>query len=56
MCGKPMKGHRKWITSLAWEPMHIDPECNVLASSSKDGTVMLWSRKSNLCLLTISAH
>lgn len=21
--GEPMRGHSKWITSLAWEPIHV---------------------------------
>lgn len=21
--GEPMRGHTKWITSLAWEPIHL---------------------------------
>lgn len=21
--GKPLKGHNKWITSLAWQPLHL---------------------------------
>lgn len=21
--GEPMRGHSKWITSLAWEPIHM---------------------------------
>lgn len=56
MCGRPLKGHTKWITSLAWEPLHLNQECSILASSSKDGTVRLWSRPNNCCLLTITAH
>lgn len=56
MIGKPLKGHTKWITSVAWEPLHLNPECALVASSSKDGTVRLWSRVNNCCLLTISAH
>lgn len=40
--GKPMIGHKKWITSLAWEPFHSNPECRYLASSSKDGDIRIW--------------
>lgn len=25
--GKPMVGHKQWITSLCWEPYHSNPEC-----------------------------
>ncbi|EGO20546.1 hypothetical protein SERLADRAFT_452632 [Serpula lacrymans var. lacrymans S7.9] len=41
--GDVMKGHSKWITSLAWEPAHINSASPRLASSSKDGTVRVWS-------------
>ncbi|KAK0548871.1 ribosome assembly [Tilletia horrida] len=43
------RGHAKWITSLAWEPLHLLAERNEhlaaiprLASSSKDGTIRIW--------------
>ncbi|KAM3141596.1 hypothetical protein pb186bvf_006201 [Paramecium bursaria] len=54
--GQIMKGHTKWVTSIAWEPMHINQDCDLFASSSKDGTVRIWSRASLNCLLSISAH
>jgi len=37
--GPPLRGHKKWVTSLAFEPLHADPSCTRLASSSKDHTV-----------------
>jgi ribosome assembly protein 4 len=37
--GQPLHGHKKWVTSLAFEPLHADPSCTRLASSSKDHTV-----------------
>ncbi|TCD69074.1 hypothetical protein EIP91_008972 [Steccherinum ochraceum] len=37
--GDAMKGHSKWVTSLAWEPIHLNAANPRLASSSKDGTV-----------------
>lgn len=39
--GHMLRGHRKWITSLAWEPAHRSTTPR-LASSSKDGTVRVW--------------
>lgn len=51
-----LKGHTKWITSVAWQPLHLDEECTLFASSSKDGTVRIWSRVSMSSLLCISAH
>ncbi|KAG7280194.1 hypothetical protein CRUP_037555, partial [Coryphaenoides rupestris] len=40
--GKTLSGHTKWITWLCWEPLHLNPECRYLASSSKDGSVRIW--------------
>ena len=41
--GGPLKGHTRWITSLAWEPYHNqDPGKPRLASASKDATVRIW--------------
>ncbi|KAJ7266954.1 ribosome assembly protein [Mycena haematopus] len=37
--GEALKGHSKWITSLCWEPIHLNPSAPRLASSSKDNTV-----------------
>jgi len=31
--GEPLKGHSKWITSLAWEPIHLCVPISFLDSS-----------------------
>mmetsp|Transcript_9676 Transcript_9676/g.18434 ORF Transcript_9676/g.18434 Transcript_9676/m.18434 type:complete len:502 (+) Transcript_9676:3-1508(+) len=54
--GKPMKGHTKWVTSLAWEPMLSNYEGSRLASASKDATVKIWDTKRKQCVYTLSAH
>ncbi|KAJ7590513.1 WD-repeat protein [Mycena floridula] len=41
--GDALKGHSKWVTSLSWEPIHLNSASPRLASSSKDGTVRVWS-------------
>lgn len=39
----PLKGHAKWVTSLAWEPYHLWQDGTPrLASASKDATVRIW--------------
>lgn len=52
--GGPLKGHTKWITSLAWEPFHSQSRGRPrLASASKDSTIRIWDvplRRSELVL------
>lgn len=40
--GKPLKGHKNFITSIAWEPMMYRYESRKMASSSKDQCVRVW--------------
>ena len=54
--GTPMKGHSKWITSLSFEPYHVDPRCIRLASSSKDHTVVIWNLATGQIESTICGH
>ncbi|KAG8922401.1 hypothetical protein FRC02_011893 [Tulasnella sp. 418] len=54
--GDAMKGHSKWVTSLAWEPIHINPKAPRLASSSKDGTVRIWSTATRMTEYTLGGH
>lgn len=54
--GPTMHGHSKWITSLSFEPFHVNPQCVRLASSSKDNTVKIWNIQTGKCETTISGH
>ncbi|KAF4611227.1 hypothetical protein D9613_006605 [Agrocybe pediades] len=54
--GDALKGHSKWITSLSWEPIHINPTAPRLASSSKDGTVRVWSTLTRRTEYTLGGH
>jgi ribosome assembly protein 4 len=52
-----MKGHTKWVTSLAWEPYHIQiPGKPRLASASKDATVRIWSTNQQTIEIVLSGH
>lgn len=70
--GEALKGHSKHIMSLAWEPIHLyvtiknfllisdDRGRNAtaprLASSSKDGTVRVWSTLTRRAEYTLGGH
>lgn len=54
--GRPLTSHRQWITSLSWEPMHRNKDCERLASSSKDRSVKIWNVRTGTCIVTLSGH
>jgi ribosome assembly protein 4 len=57
--GAPLLGHTKWITSLAFEPLHLmssrvgSPR---LATSSKDGTVRIWNTGTRKLDFVLTGH
>lgn len=53
---KPLKGHKAWITSLAWEPMHKSSQCQRLATASKDGLVRVWNVKTGKSVMSLAGH
>lgn len=54
--GSPMRGHRKWVTSISFEPLHMDVNSVRFATSSKDNTVKVWNILTGLCETTICGH
>ncbi|PWN39669.1 putative RSA4-WD-repeat protein [Ceraceosorus guamensis] len=54
--GRAFKGHTKWITSLAWEPIHRNTTSPRLASSSKDGTVRVWNVSNRTLCFALGGH
>eukprot|EP00842_Homolaphlyctis_polyrhiza_P003102 jgi/Hompol1/3793/HPOL_003392-RA len=54
--GDPLKAHSGSITSIAWEPMHLNKACNRFASASKDATVRVWDATTRRLLFTVSQH
>lgn len=56
--GGLLSGHSKWISSLAWEPLHLvkDGQTPRLASGSKDNAVKVWDTTSRVCAMTLSGH
>lgn len=54
--GRALTGHSKWITALSWEPLHANPECRYVASSSKDGSVRVWDTTAGRCERILTGH
>jgi ribosome assembly protein 4 len=54
--GQPLRGHKKWVTALSFEPLHMDPHSTRLASASKDQTVKIWNLRTGLCETTVCGH
>lgn len=56
--GQAMNGHRKWVTFLCFEPLHLTGNNlpSRLASSSKDQTVRIWNVITGQCETVISGH
>eukprot|EP01029_Cantina_marsupialis_P015447 TRINITY_DN338_c0_g1_i1.p1 TRINITY_DN338_c0_g1~~TRINITY_DN338_c0_g1_i1.p1 ORF type:complete len:494 (+),score=167.11 TRINITY_DN338_c0_g1_i1:105-1484(+) len=54
--GKPLKKHSQWITSLAWEPLHINKTCSRFVSGSKDGNVIIWNALNRKHVYTFTGH
>ncbi|KLO19136.1 WD-repeat protein [Schizopora paradoxa] len=54
--GDALRGHTKWVTSLAWEPVHLNAAAPRLASSSKDGTVRVWNVGQRKAEYTLGGH
>jgi ribosome assembly protein 4 len=49
-------GHKAWITSLSWEPCHIEFPCRRIVSSSKDGSLRIWDILKQKCLISMTYH
>ena len=54
--GGPLKGHKKHVTALAWEPAHAAYPVVRFCSASADGSVRVWDAVRRVCLFTMSAH
>ncbi|XP_027480235.1 notchless protein homolog 1 isoform X1 [Zalophus californianus] len=54
--GRALAGHSRWITGLSWEPLHANPACRYVASSSKDGSVRVWDTTAGRCERILTGH
>merc|ERR1719510_1837409 len=53
-----MTGHKQWVTTVAWEPLHLATggQARRLASASKDGDVRIWDVLLGKCLRSLTGH
>ena len=51
-----LRGHKKWVTCLAWEPFIANQECKRLASGGKDGMTKIWDTTTRKCILSLGCH
>lgn len=56
--GEPLKGHTKWITALAWEPIFLTSASKAprLASASKDNSVRIWNPRMRRIEFALGGH
>lgn len=56
LAGKPLLAHKKWVTSLAWQPYHISATPARLVSASKDNTLRIWNTVSFTVFKSLVGH
>ena len=54
--GSVLRGHKKWVTAMSWEPLHRNPACERLVSASKDCTVKIFNARTGSCEVSMSGH
>ncbi|KAJ3251353.1 hypothetical protein HK103_002444 [Boothiomyces macroporosus] len=54
--GDPLRAHSQVITSIAFEPYHLNKACNRFVSSSKDNTAKVWDATLRKVLFTLAQH
>ncbi|WVZ99814.1 LOW QUALITY PROTEIN: hypothetical protein U9M48_045060 [Paspalum notatum var. saurae] len=49
-------GHRKWITAVSWEPVHLQSPCRRFVSAGKDGDARIWDITTRKCVISLTGH
>lgn len=52
----PCQGHKKWITGISWEPVHLSSPCRRFVSASKDGDARIWDVTLRKCVICLTGH
>ncbi|KAL6129956.1 hypothetical protein ACLB2K_068338 [Fragaria x ananassa] len=54
--GNPLIGHKKWITGISWEPVHLAAPCRRFVSAGKDGDARIWDITLKKCVMSLTGH
>lgn len=50
------QGHKKWITGISWEPVHLAAPCRRFVSAGKDGDARIWDITLKKCVMSLTGH
>lgn len=50
------QGHKKWITGISWEPVHLKSPSRRFVTSSKDGDARIWDVTLRKSVIILSGH
>lgn len=56
LVGRPLLAHKKWVTSLAWQPYHLSPTPTRLVSASKDNSLRVWNTQTCASVKLLAGH
>ncbi|KFK24296.1 hypothetical protein AALP_AAs69120U000100 [Arabis alpina] len=56
LSGSPLTGHKKWITGISWEPVHLSYPCRRFVTSSRDGDARIWDITLKKCVASLTGH
>ncbi|KAM0962966.1 hypothetical protein ACFX2A_022497 [Malus domestica] len=54
--GNRLIGHKKWITGISWEPVHLSSPCRRFVSASEDGDARIWDVTLRKFVICLSGH
>ncbi|EXB70652.1 Notchless-like protein [Morus notabilis] len=54
--GRPLAAHKGWISSISWEPVHLNAPCRHFVSVGEDGDARIWDVVLRKCVICLSGH